>query len=74
MNECKPLVPGIGGDVAASDRGVSEGAGGAVAEQRQGLTLVHLRAQLEQIQDTFRFELDYTVDRRAQVELKSERV
>jgi hypothetical protein len=40
----------------------------------QGLTLVHVRAQLEQLQDTFRVKLGYTVDRRAQVELKSERV
>jgi len=41
---------------------------------RQGLTLVHVRAQLEQLQDTFRVKLGYTVDRRAQLELKSERV
>jgi len=40
----------------------------------QGLTLVGVRAQLEQLQDTFRVTLGYTVDRRAQVELKSERV
>ena len=40
----------------------------------QGLALVHVRAQLEQLQDTFRVKLGYTVDRRAQVELKSERV
>jgi hypothetical protein len=39
----------------------------------QGLTLVHVRAQLEQLQDTFRVKLGYTVDRRAQVELKSVR-
>ena len=40
----------------------------------QGLTLVHVRAQLEQLLDTCRGKLGYTVDRRAQVELKSERV
>jgi hypothetical protein len=40
----------------------------------QGLTLVHVRAQIEQLQDTFRVKFGYTVDRRAQVELKSERV
>jgi hypothetical protein len=40
----------------------------------QGLTLVHVRAQLEQLKDTFRLKLGYTVDRRAQVELKSKRV
>jgi len=37
----------------------------------QGLTLVHVRAQLEQLQDTFMAD---TVDGRAQVELKWERV
>jgi hypothetical protein len=40
----------------------------------QGLTLVHVRAQLEQLQDTFRVKMGYTVDRRTQVALKSERV
>ena len=35
----------------------------------QGLTLVHVRAQLEQLQETSRVELGYTVDRRAQAEL-----
>jgi hypothetical protein len=43
-------------------------------EDRQGLTLVHVRAELEQLQDTFRIKLGRTVDRRGQVELKSERV
>jgi hypothetical protein len=33
-----------------------------------------VRAQLEQLQDTYRVTLDYTVDRRGQVELKPERV
>jgi hypothetical protein len=41
---------------------------------RQGLTPVHVRAQLEQLQDTFWVMLGYTVDRRARVELKPERV
>jgi hypothetical protein len=43
----------------------------------QGLTLVDIRAQLEQLQDTFmNFKIGYTVDRveLAQVELKWERV
>jgi len=39
-SECKPLPRGEGG----------RGEGGAV---EQGLTLVHVKAQLEQLQDTF---------------------
>ena len=39
-----------------------------------GAYLVHIRAQLEQIQDKFRASLGHMVDRRAQVELNSERV
>ena len=37
---------------------------------RQGLTLVHVRAQLEQLQDNSRVKVGHTVDRRAQLELK----
>jgi len=40
----------------------------------QGLTLVDVRAQLEQLQDTFMSQLTYTVDRRAEVKLNWERV
>jgi hypothetical protein len=43
-------------------------------QQGQGLPLVHVRAQLEQLQDTFRVKLGYAVDRRSQVELILERV
>jgi hypothetical protein len=39
----------------------------------QGLALVHVRAQLEKLQDTLRAKLGYMVDRRAQDELKPER-
>ena len=46
----------------------------SAVEQRQGLTLVHVRAQFEQFQDTFGVKLGYTMHRRAQVELKSEQV
>jgi hypothetical protein len=43
------------------------------ATAAQGLTLAHVRAQLEQLQDTFMSQAG-SVDRRAQVKLKSERV
>jgi hypothetical protein len=45
-----------------------------IEPEHQGLTVVHVRAQLEQLQDTFRVKLGYMVNRRAQVELKSEPV
>ena len=52
---------GGGGDATAGVGGGS-GAGVAAAGSRQGLTLVHIRAQLQQLQDTFRVKLGYTVD------------
>jgi hypothetical protein len=45
-----------------------------MAGKRQGLALVHVRAQLQQIRNKFVSYVGYTVDRRAQAELKRERV
>jgi hypothetical protein len=41
---------------------------------RQGLSPVHVRSQLEQLQDTFMMKLGHVADKTAQVELKRERV
>jgi hypothetical protein len=69
VDECKPLPAARWAAAAA------EGWAPAAAEGwGQGRTLVLVRAQLEQLQDTFTVKLGYTVDRRAQVELTSERV
>jgi len=51
VDECKPLVPGFQGLTGEVNLDEVQGAG-ATADW-QGLTLVHVRAQLEQLQDTF---------------------
>jgi len=68
VDECKPLPMG---SLAKAE--VLPPIAAAVRAW-QGLTLIHVRAQLEQLQDTFRVKLGDTADRRAQVELKLERV